>query len=127
MILYGTKLYGTHVQNLMTIFSEFLCFRNIYSSLSLLFSHLAESTNCDLLLPGLLADFTHWPRSLSTISQWLLQNLKNTRTPACSSKALCLISAIFHTMAFKMCLDIDNNKLTIPIKTTFLKVLYNVC
>ena len=46
---------------------------------------------------------------------------------ASSSKVHSLKAAIFHTMAFKLSLGINNNKLTIPTKTAFLKVLYNVC
>ena len=44
-----------------------------------------------------------------------------------TSKSHCSKAAIFHTMAFKMSLEIINNKLNLPTKTAFLKVLYNVC
>ena len=36
-------------------------------------------------------------------------------------------AAIFHTMAFKLSLEINNDQTTIPTKRAFLKVLYNVC
>ena len=80
MILYSTKPYTTQVENLMSIFSELLCFRNICSSFSFLFSHLAESAHCDLRLPGLLADSSNYCHVivLSKISAWLpLRALKN--------------------------------------------------
>ena len=36
-------------------------------------------------------------------------------------------AAIFHTMAFKLSLESNNDKITIPIKKFFLKVVYNIC
>ena len=44
-------------------------------------------------------------------------------TPASSAKAHCLKAAIFQSLAFKKSPELNNNKLTIPIKTAFLKVL----
>ena len=129
MILYSTKPYTTQVENLMSIFSELLCFRNIYSSFSFLFSHLAESAHCDLRLPGLLADSSNYCHVifLSKISAWLpLRTLKKTKFLS-STNANSLNAAIFHTMAFKMSLEDNIDKVTIPTKTFFLKVLYIVC
>ena len=34
---------------------------------------------------------------------------------------------IFHTMAFKLSLDINDDQITSSMKRSFLKVLYNVC
>ena len=49
------------------------------------------------------------------------KNISSTTT-ANSPKA-----AIFHTMAFKLSLEINNDQTTISTKRSFLKVLYNVC
>ena len=38
-----------------------------------------------------------------------------------------LKAAIFHTMAFKLSLEINNDQITVSTKRSFLKVLYNVC
>ena len=46
---------------------------------------------------------------------------------ASSSKTHRIKAAIFHKMAFKMSLEINNNKLTISTKTAFFKVPYEVC
>ena len=42
------------------------------------------------------------------------------------SKAQSLKAAIFHTMAYKLSLEINNNKITPKSLIAFLKVLYNV-
>ena len=42
------------------------------------------------------------------------------------SKAHSLKAAIFHTMAYKLSLEINNNKITPNSLIAFLKVLYNV-
>ena len=42
------------------------------------------------------------------------------------SKAHSLKAAIFHTMAYKLSLEINNNKITPKSLIAFLKVLYNV-
>ena len=42
------------------------------------------------------------------------------------SKAHCLRAAIFQTMAYKLSLEINNNKITPKSLIAFLKVLYNV-
>ena len=42
------------------------------------------------------------------------------------SKAQSLKAAIFHTMAYKLSLEINNNKITPKSLITFLKVLYHV-
>ena len=42
------------------------------------------------------------------------------------SKVHCLKAAIFHTMAYKLSLEINNNKITPKSLIAFLKVLYNV-
>ena len=35
--------------------------------------------------------------------------------------------AIFHSMAYKMSLEINNGTVTLPTRRSFLKVFYNVC
>ena len=44
-----------------------------------------------------------------------------------NSKVQSLKAAIFHTMAYKMLLEINNGILNLPTRRSFLKVLYNVC
>ena len=43
------------------------------------------------------------------------------------SKVHSLKAAIFHTMAYKMSLEINKGDITLPTRRSFLKVLYNVC
>ena len=43
-----------------------------------------------------------------------------------TSKVHCLKAAIFHTLTFKLSLEINNNKITPKNLIAFLKVLYNV-
>ena len=45
---------------------------------------------------------------------------------SCQSKAHSLKAAIFHTMAYKLSLEINNNKIRPKSLITFLKVLYHV-
>ena len=116
MILYKTKLFSTYVENLLTIFSELFCFRNIHSSSSLLFASLAQTRNCTALLSELLR--------ASSSCHILLKILKKTIS---STNAISLEAAIFHSMAFKLSLVINNDQITIPTKRAFLKVLYKVC
>ena len=44
-----------------------------------------------------------------------------------TSKVHSLKAAIFHTMAYKMSLEINKGKVILPTRRSFLKVLYNVC
>ena len=44
-----------------------------------------------------------------------------------TSKVHSLKAAIFHTMAYKMSLEIKNGNVTLPTRRSFLKVFYNVC
>ena len=44
-----------------------------------------------------------------------------------SNNANILKAAIFHTMAFKLSLDINTDQVTIATKRSFLKVFHNVC
>ena len=44
-----------------------------------------------------------------------------------STTAHSLKAAIFHTMAFKLSLEINKDQITPSTKRSFLKVLYNVC
>ena len=44
-----------------------------------------------------------------------------------NSKVHSLKAAIFHTMAYKMSLEINNGTVTLPTRRSFLKSLYNVC
>ena len=43
------------------------------------------------------------------------------------SKLHSLKASIFHTMAYKMSLEINKGDITLPTRRSFLKVLYNVC
>ena len=43
------------------------------------------------------------------------------------SKVHSLKAAIFHTMAYKMSLEINKGNITLPTRRSFLKVQYNVC
>ena len=43
------------------------------------------------------------------------------------SKVHSLKAAIFHTMAYKMSLEINKGNITLPTRRSFLKVLHNVC
>ena len=52
-----------------------------------------------------------------------IKKLGNSTT----SKVPSLKAAIFHTMAYKMSLENNNGNVTLPIRRSFLKVLYNVC
>ena len=44
-----------------------------------------------------------------------------------TSKVHSLKTAIFHTMVYKMSLEINKGNVTLPTRRSFLKVLYNVC
>ena len=50
----------------------------------------------------------------------------NSKFISCTN-ANSLKAAIFHIMAFKMSLEINKDKVTIPKEKYFLKVLYNSC
>ena len=52
-----------------------------------------------------------------------IKNLVNST----NSKVHNLKAAIFHTMAYKMSLEIKNGTFTLTTRRSFLKVLYNVC
>ena len=43
------------------------------------------------------------------------------------SKVHSLKAATFHTMAYKMSLEINKGNISLPTRRSFLKVLYNVC
>ena len=43
------------------------------------------------------------------------------------SKVQSLKAAIFHTMTYKMSLEINKGNVTLPTRRSFLKVLYNAC
>ena len=52
---------------------------------------------------------------------------KTTTKIVSSTNANSLKAAIFHTMAFKLSLEINTDQITEATKRSFLKVLYNVC
>ena len=52
---------------------------------------------------------------------------KTTTKFVSTTNANSLKAAIFHTMAFKLSLEINTAKVTIPTKRSFLKALYKVC
>ena len=114
----------------MTIFSELLCAGNIDSSFSFVFSPFGWIRRL-------------WPPT-TRISRRLLQLLSlhsiikilsmappqdpKEKTKFLSSTAVkSLKAAIFHRKAFKMSLEINNDKVTSPTKRSFPKVFYNVC
>ena len=43
------------------------------------------------------------------------------------SKVHSLKAAVFHSMAYKMSLEINKGKITLPTRRSFFKVLYNAC
>ena len=55
------------------------------------------------------------------------QEPKDNTKIVSSSNAHGLRAAIFHTLAFEMSLEINNDNVTNPTKRSFLKVLYKVC
>ena len=55
------------------------------------------------------------------------QDPKNKSKLLFTTNTKSLKAAIFHTMAFKISLEINIDKITDSTKTSFLKVLYNVC
>ena len=52
---------------------------------------------------------------------------KTTTNFVSTTNANSLKAAIFHTMAFKLSLEINTNQVTISTKRSFLKILYNIC
>ena len=52
---------------------------------------------------------------------------KTTTKFISSNNANSLKAAIFHTMAFKLSLEINTDQVTIATKRSFSKFLYNVC
>ena len=97
--------------SILSFFLHSLCFRNIHSSSSFI-QILSEHPNFSFL------------EFFQPSSSWL-QMLKQT-TLSLFSKVHSLKAAIFHTMAFKLSLEIHKNKITPKRLIAFLKVLYNV-
>ena len=84
-----------------------------------------------MLLLCLLAPNLH-PSSPFTKNSQKIHDMapadSNTTTKFVSTtNANSLKAAVFHTMAFKLSLEINTDQITIPTKRSFLKVLYNVC
>ena len=84
--------------------------------------------------PTVTSYYQDFSQTLSTVitspkvSAWLLlKTLKKKTKFLSSTNANSPKAAIFHTMAFKMSLKINNDKVTIPTKRSYLKVLYIVC
>ena len=96
-------------------FLHFLCFRNIYSSSSSI-QVLSEHPHFSFF--ALFQPSSPW-------LQMLKQNDIITMTSEFSN-VHSLKAAIFHTMAFKLSLEIHKNKITPKCLIDFLKVLYNV-
>ena len=116
MILFSTKLYRTNVEHLISIFSENFCFRNIHSSSTLLFTSLAQ------LYSSIISTFVRLHLCIL-----MAPEPKTTTKFISSNNANTLKAVIFHTMAFKLSLEINMDQITIPTKRFLLKVLYNVC
>ena len=95
----------------MAIFLNFLCFRNIHSyssSFSILSEHLYYSF------------FSHSRTSSNAEAEDNITMTSNL------PKVHSLKAAIFHTMAYKLSLEINKNKITPKSLIAFLKVLYHV-
>ena len=115
MIHYSTFLYGTSLLLSLSNFLHFVCFRNIHSS----------SSSFHILSEHLHFSFFFFYRTLSPWPPTL--RVEDTITMTSShSKVHSLKAAIFHTMAYKLSLEINNNKITPKSLIAFLKVLYNV-
>ena len=107
------------------IFTEFFCFRNFYSSISLFVACLAGSNDCEIVLSGFFTNSSnHCHNILSIRSEWLLLWTLNTKMKLIfSAKSHSLKAAIFHTMAFKVSRKINQNKISHSTRRSFLKVL----
>ena len=88
-----------------------LLFRNINSS-SFFLASLDQAHYCEAILSGLLSN-----SNVIIVWSWL-QILKD--------KAKSLKGAIFHTMAIKLSLEVNNYRITISTKKSCLKILYNI-
>ena len=110
--------YSTHfVEHILTrcrqIFLHFYCLRNIYSS----------SSFC--LLPKSLHSFFQ-PTNFFTMQALVPETEDEITTVTNLSKVHSLKTAIFHTMAYKLSLEINKHNITQKTLFAFLKVLYNV-
>ena len=115
MIHFSTIFCCTPLDSLLSIFLHFCCFRNIYSSSSLPYS----SKTSPLLF--------HHTRRTSITMQAPVPETEDMVTVASNlSKVHSLKVAIFHTMAYKLSLEINKNKITPKTLIAFLKVLYKI-
>ena len=112
---YSTFLYGTPLLLSLSNFLHFVCFRNIHFFFLLLLYSFRTS---QLLLFLLLQD------SIVMAPNAEVQDII-TMTSS-HSKVHSLKASSFHTMAYKLSLEINNNKITPKSLIAFLKVLYNV-
>ena len=111
MIHFSTISCSTLLDFLLSIFLHFFCFRNIYSSSSsrthsLLICHILK-TSITMLAPDSETE------DVITVTSNL-------------SKVHSLKATILQTMAFKLSLEINKNKMTPKSLIAFLKVLYNI-
>ena len=115
MIHFRTTFCCTPLHSSLSIFLHFVCFRNIYSSSSsfhVLPKHLHFSF---VTLSGLP------PSCRLTILKQKMRSPLHQTFQKSSLKA-----AIFHTMAYKLSLEINKNKIKPKTLIVFLKVSYNV-
>ena len=115
MIHFSTTFYCTPLHLLLSKFLILLCFRNINSSSS--FIHIRPEHLYFSFVPRIQSQC--WPPSILKQKMWLLLQL-------ISQKCTVTKAAIFHTMAFKLSLEINKNKITQKSLIAFLNVLYNI-
>ena len=115
MIHFSTPFCCTPLDSFLSIFLHLCCFRNIYfssSSFHILPEHLYSS-----FVPRIQSQC--WPPTILKQKIWLLLQL-------ISQKYTVSKPPIFHSMALKLSLEINKNKITHKSLTAFLKVLYNI-
>ena len=115
MIHFSTTFCCTPLHSLLSKFLILLCFRNIYSSSSSV--HILPEHFYFSFVPRIQSQC--WPPTI-------LKREDVVTVAANLSKVHSLKAAIFHTMAFKLSLEINKNKITQKSLIAFLKVLYNI-
>ena len=111
MIHYSTTFCCTHPDLSLSIFLYFLCFRNIYSS----FSSVRNSSKTSPLL------FRHSLKTPITMQAPVSEKEDVVTVASNLSKVHSLKAAIFHTMAYKLSLEINKNKITPKTLSLFSK------
>ena len=110
MIHFSTIFYCTSLDLLLSIFLHFCCFRNIYSSSSSFH-----------ILPKHLHFFHHALKTFTTMHAHVPETEKIVSVASNLTKVHSLEAAIFHTMAYKLSLEINKNKITPKTSLLFSK------